>query len=50
VAPRGCENVSAACEIMDGLRFVSSLKRLHLGSVEGASVAPFEVYMAAFAR
>jgi hypothetical protein len=27
--------MSAACEIIYGLRFVSSLKRLHLGCVEG---------------
>jgi hypothetical protein len=32
---RNFGDVSAACEIMDGLRFVSSLKRLDLGSVEG---------------
>ena len=33
VSPRGQENMSAACEIMDGLRFVTSLKRLSLGYV-----------------
>ncbi len=32
---RACGDMSAACEIVYGLRFVSSLKRLYLGSVEG---------------
>jgi hypothetical protein len=34
VAPRGYESVAAASELMYGLRFVTSLKQLDLGSVE----------------
>ena len=39
MALRGCGDMSAACEIMYGLRSVSSLKKLSLGSGEGGDAS-----------
>ena len=38
VSPRGQKNLLAACEIMDGLRFVASLKRLNIGYVAACDI------------